>query len=313
MPQRHSKNNNDRGQFTYEERRKLRYGTQAERLGKDSIKAFDACCLCLHTASDPLACQSGHLFCKECIYECLLQQKKDIKRQQEAYSQQLLADEAEAAARANAHREKELELFERSNNSAAPLDYSHTIRENISNEAEQRTTHGASSVKTTQFEEEALRGMKAFWLPSMTPEANGRAEPPSSDTICPEGRERLRLKQLFPIHFTEVPEHARSQQGRQDDIFMCPSCKDTLTNTTKLVTVSLCGHVLCSECAKRFIIPDKVCFVCSKKCKEKDLVELQKGGTGFAAHGEDLTAKTFKHVGGSSIANVDKPGKAIPK
>jgi nitric oxide synthase-interacting protein len=80
MPQRHSKNNNDLAFFTYDERKKLGYGTQKERLGKDSIKPFDSCCICLQPIIDPLSCNKGHLFCKECIFECLLAQKKDIKR-----------------------------------------------------------------------------------------------------------------------------------------------------------------------------------------------------------------------------------------
>jgi hypothetical protein len=80
MPQRHSKNNNDLAFFTYDEKRKLGYGTQKERLGKDSIKPFDACSLCLKSLIDPMSCQKGHLFCKECILECLLSQKKDIQR-----------------------------------------------------------------------------------------------------------------------------------------------------------------------------------------------------------------------------------------
>ena len=80
MPQRHSRNNNDLGWFTYEEKRKLGFGTQKERLGKDSIKPFDACCLCLKPLIDPVCCRKGHLFCKECIYSSLLAQKKDIKR-----------------------------------------------------------------------------------------------------------------------------------------------------------------------------------------------------------------------------------------
>lgn len=80
MPQRHSKNNNDLAFFTYDERKKLGYGTQKERLGKDSIKPFDSCCICLQPIIDPLGCNKGHLFCKECIFECLLAQKKDIKR-----------------------------------------------------------------------------------------------------------------------------------------------------------------------------------------------------------------------------------------
>ncbi|KAM1235660.1 hypothetical protein ACFX2J_005093 [Malus domestica] len=80
MPQRHSKNNNDLAFFTYDEKKKLGYGTQRERLGRDSIKPFDACCLCLKPFIDPMCCQKGHVFCKECILECLLSQKKDIHR-----------------------------------------------------------------------------------------------------------------------------------------------------------------------------------------------------------------------------------------
>ncbi|KAL9321286.1 hypothetical protein ACSQ67_013125 [Phaseolus vulgaris] len=80
MPQRHSKNNNDLAFFTYDEKRKLGYGTQKERLGRDSIKPFDACCLCLKSLIDPMSCHKGHLFCKECILQCLLSQKKDIQR-----------------------------------------------------------------------------------------------------------------------------------------------------------------------------------------------------------------------------------------
>lgn len=80
MPQRHSKNNNDLAFFTYDEKKKLGYGTQKERLGRDSIKPFDACCLCLKHFINPMCCQKGHVFCKECIFECLLSQKKDIQR-----------------------------------------------------------------------------------------------------------------------------------------------------------------------------------------------------------------------------------------
>lgn len=80
MPQRHSKNNNDLAYFTYDEKKKLGYGTQRERLGKDSIKPFDSCSLCLKPVIDPMSCQKGHIFCKECILECLLAQKKDIQR-----------------------------------------------------------------------------------------------------------------------------------------------------------------------------------------------------------------------------------------
>ena len=32
------------------------------------MRRFDACALCLNAAREPLACNEGHLFCKECVY-----------------------------------------------------------------------------------------------------------------------------------------------------------------------------------------------------------------------------------------------------
>nr|GMD02967.1 nitric oxide synthase-interacting protein [Ipomoea batatas] len=59
MPQRHSKNNNDLAFFTYDETRKFGNGTQKERLEKDPIKPFDACCLCLKPFIDPICCHKA--------------------------------------------------------------------------------------------------------------------------------------------------------------------------------------------------------------------------------------------------------------
>ena len=51
---------------------------------EDSQKAFDQCVLCLSRVVDPMSCSHGHIFCKICIIENLMLQKKqhdvDIKR-----------------------------------------------------------------------------------------------------------------------------------------------------------------------------------------------------------------------------------------
>ena len=83
----HSKNNTASSIFSYAERKRLDYGTKGvrhlpprstlvlitrsclqQRLGNESMRRFDACALCLQRARDPVACQEGHLFCKECAY-----------------------------------------------------------------------------------------------------------------------------------------------------------------------------------------------------------------------------------------------------
>ncbi|TXG47261.1 hypothetical protein EZV62_026555 [Acer yangbiense] len=300
MPQRHSKNNNDLAFFTYDEKRKLGYGTQKERLGKDSIKPFDACCLCLKPFIDPMCCQKGHVFCKECILECLLSQKKDNLRKLAAHTAQKKQEKEEEEEKLMSQKARELDAFDQQNHGAVP-------QYNDKNQSRDKNGfHGANSVKVTSYEEEALRTMKAFWLPSATPEAPAKVEAPSSSTVCPEGNEKLKMKTLFPIYYTEDKSEEK-QSSSHDKSFMCPSCKVTLTNTLSLVALSSCGHVFCKKCADKFMAVDKVCLVCDKPCKERHLVNLARGGTGYAGHDENLEARDFKHLGSGSGLGLVRP------
>ena len=87
MP-RHAKNNTASSFFTAHEKQQLKdYGTQKKRLGKESFRSFDCCSLCLKPLVSPQACHKGHLFCKECIFENLLAQKKKLKRDRALYDQ----------------------------------------------------------------------------------------------------------------------------------------------------------------------------------------------------------------------------------
>jgi len=52
MP-RHAKNNTASACFTYAERQMMSYGTQKQRIGSDSLRPFNACCLCLEVAREP--------------------------------------------------------------------------------------------------------------------------------------------------------------------------------------------------------------------------------------------------------------------
>lgn len=300
MPQRHSKNNNDLAYFTYDEKKKLGYGTQRERLGKDSIKPFDSCSLCLKPVIDPMSCQKGHIFCKECILECLLAQKKDIQRKTAAHAMQQKHDKEDEEEKLALQKARELDAFDQQNHGALPQ-YS-----DKNYNRDKNGFHGANSVKATLFEEEALRTMKAFWLPSATPEAPSKVEAPSTCTTCPEGGEKLKMKTLFPIHFTEDTTEQKKSTSL-DKSYICPSCKVTITNTIALVALSSCGHVFCKKCADKFMAVDKVCLVCNKGCKERNLVPLEKGGTGFSAHGDNLEAKDFKHLGSGSGLGLVRP------
>ncbi|KAF2305047.1 hypothetical protein GH714_001325 [Hevea brasiliensis] len=192
---------------------------------------------------------------------------------------------------------RELDAFDQQNHGAVPQ-YSDRNQSRDKN-----GFHGANSVKVTSYEEEALRTMKAFWLPSATPEAPVKTEAPSTSTICPEGKEKLKMKSLFPIYLTE--DNSEKKSSALDKTYICPSCKVTLTNTLSLVALSSCGHVFCKKCADKFMAVDKVCLVCSKACKGRNLVNLEKGGTGFAGHGDNLLATDFKHLDARAMEETE--------
>lgn len=219
-----------------------------------------------------------------------------------AHATQQNQDKEEEEEKVMLQRARELDEFDQQNHGAVPQ-YSD---KNFNRDKNGGSFHGANSVKATSYEEEALRTMKAFWLPSATPDAPVKVEAPSTSTVCPEGNEKLKMKTLFPIYFTEDTSEEKKSTAL-DRTYVCPSCKVTLTNTLALVALSSCGHVFCRKCSDKFMAVDKVCLVCNKACKERNRVCLEKGGTGFAAHGDNLEAKDFKHLGSGSGLGLVRP------
>ena len=76
------KRNTTRPVFTAHERALARssWTSSAAHLTRDSFLPFGSCALCLHPARDPVSCQRGDVFCRECALSNLLAQKKEAKR-----------------------------------------------------------------------------------------------------------------------------------------------------------------------------------------------------------------------------------------
>lgn len=76
------KRNTSRAVFTSHERAlaKANWSSSSARLNRDSFLPFGSCGLCLEIVRDPVACQLGDIFCRECALANLLAQKKEIKR-----------------------------------------------------------------------------------------------------------------------------------------------------------------------------------------------------------------------------------------
>jgi nitric oxide synthase-interacting protein len=157
---------------------------------------------------------------------------------------------------------------------------------------------------------------------------------PKKTTYCLEGNHPLTLKDLIPVNFTLVPKNNSSSEknnnyswrslregddnisntnpsesdgnnnnnntsNSNEDVlhveYMCPLCTKTLNNAIKAVLLRGCGHVLCLHCTQQFVVPSKTCPVCNEPCSsESDRIQLQTGGTGYAAHDRERLQAVLK-------------------
>ncbi|KAH9934101.1 hypothetical protein B0H21DRAFT_825738 [Amylocystis lapponica] len=322
----HSKNNTASSIFSYAEYKKLDYGTKRQRLGNESMRRFDACSLCLQRAREPVACQKGHLFCKECAYTDLVSQMQDIKRQKVRLEALKREAEEERARALEAARERVLLEFEKGQlGLAAPssavttsgadsqeprgtkrkFSFSSTTVETLAQEAEE--------VALREIEREQAEALKHklpdFWLPSLTPTYTSSGPPTSLtdvklQTTCRGGNpaHQLLRKNLITVKFTfdnsrssgstpaeEGKEPKSSRDEEKNPI--CPSCKKELSNSTLMHLMKPCGHVVCKTCTDTLVKPSKQCIVCDATLADKEIVELAREGTGYAAGGLAETSK----------------------
>lgn len=116
---RHARNCTAGAVYTYHEKKKdanaSGYGTNSQRLGKDSLRGFDCCCLSLQPCKDPVITyvqiktiqlfhvwpflynyrKDGFLYDKEAILEYIITKKKEYARKLKEYEKQKKQEEVE--------------------------------------------------------------------------------------------------------------------------------------------------------------------------------------------------------------------------
>lgn len=308
--QRHSKNAGVMGaeSLSYAEKRALGFGTVRERLGKEAIGNWDDCCLTLQPVVDPVATPDGYLYTREAIVENLLQQKKFAKKRLAAWEAAHAREHDKATELSAVERDARLLAFDRQNHMGASARLTDSLQQDFKAEAEHLMSakHVVSSAVTIHQNMERQREMKAFWMPSKTPEAEAsQGQAPDMHTACPASGKRLRLKDLVPVKFTCVPE---GDTGR----YMDPITKDTFTNKSRLVLLKPTGDVMLHETYQTCVKPEGQYN--GVRVKEKDVIELQRGGTGFAAHdGKKAQAQKHWHLGqGSGLADIRGQSATMP-
>jgi nitric oxide synthase-interacting protein len=100
--------------------------------------------------------------------------------------------------------EASLLAFDRQNHAGASAELASKLKAAVNEEAEllladKRTAAGAINIKDN---EQRMKEMNAFWLPSKTPEAKAVLDKPDTNTYCPASGNKLKLKDLIDLNFT---------------------------------------------------------------------------------------------------------------
>ncbi|KAH7313269.1 zinc finger-containing protein [Stachybotrys elegans] len=297
----HSKRNTSRPVFTAHERAlaKSHWTAGSARLNRDSFLPFGYCGLCLEVARDPVACQRGDIFCRECVLSNLLAQKKELKRADRARAEAEREIERIKTIEDEEDRERAIRDFEltQAGLEATTKHKPRAVDPPISND-QQLVKAGskrkfaldegelsrivqedrAKARKAIEDEKAAKPTLPSFWSPSLTPDIQDSklapvAKKTKTSPVCPastdENPHSLSLQKLIELKFHEDIDDNTKEKRKT-----CPSCRKLLSNSSSPVLAKQCGHVLCQPCVKQFLLPSKqtatepqvplTCFVCSE-------------------------------------------------
>lgn len=280
--------------LTYSERSKLTsYGTQTARLTSDSQLPFGDCCLQLSPAVDPVVTPSGHIYSREAIVSYLLSKNRLLKQQREEYEQLLAADAQKSENLAQTSESLAIQAFLQKDQGPAQQstqDHAIEFRQTLKRKID------------TETKEEGKKRLKeiSYWLSESQPEYNQQQEkirngPPPDRPSSPMSGEPLRLKDLIPIKLIRENSHENDKVNPQGKC-VCAVSNKTIT-TQEVVAIKKTGVVMLKDVYDDVVKKSSdgksimICPITGKKFKEKDVIQLEKGKSGFAASGKVEASK----------------------
>ncbi|XP_054732957.1 nitric oxide synthase-interacting protein homolog [Anastrepha obliqua] len=295
---RHARNCTAGAVYTYNEKRRdaaeSGYGTKAQRLGKDSVKSFDCCSLTLQPCRNPVVTKEGYLFDKEAILQYVITKKNEYSRKLKEFERLRRLEETENAQELNLKQQKCIEKFVNAgkpvNESASSSKAAAVVAVNPSTSAAAIAAAGGSISNMTNGNETKL---PSFWVPSECPNAGAaKAKKPDSTIYCPVSGRPLKVKDLIDVKFTLLKDGDNSRSLiAKEARYMCPVTHDVLSNAVPCAVLRPTGDVVTMECVGKLIRKDMIHPLTNQKLSEKDIIPLQRGGTGYATTNDNLDAK----------------------
>lgn len=283
---RHAKNCTAGAVYTYHERRKdaqaSGYGTENQRIGKESVRDFDCCCLSLQPCRNPVITPDGYLYDKESILEYVIAKKKEIAKQQKTYDKQLKTEQAKTYEKETSDQNNVLMKLKKMQYDLKS-DATNSVSESssVSNMANGKNKH-----------------LPSFWLPCTMPNAQiQKLKKPDKTVRCPMSGKPLKMNELMDIKFKEVsdPDDSKAIITKKNR-YMCWVTHDILSNSIPVAVIKTTGDVVTVECVEKIIKKDMIHPLTGSKLKESDIIYLQRGGTGYSTTNANLEVKNERPV-----------------
>lgn len=227
---RHARNCTAGAVYTYHEKKKdaaaSGYGTNARRIGKDSVKSFDCCSLTLQPCRNPVVTKDGYLFDKEAILQYIITKKNEYSRKLKEYEKLRKQEEAEEANLSAAEEQKRIEKF--INTEKNIVTTSSVIGSKINPKNFPSTSSSISNMANGKDKE-----LPSFWVPSQAPTAKAaKAQKPDPTIYCPISQKPLKVKDLIDVKFTLVNDKDdKKSLILKENRYMCPITHDILSNS----------------------------------------------------------------------------------
>ena len=293
------------------------YGSQSKVLNTESMKKFQQCFICLQTLENPFCCSKGHVFCKDCIMNNLLRQKKKIKKVRKELELTFKRESEEKRQMEELGKEIELQIKRNKNDDFA---LRQTIKEhnNNLNKALKIDEKEKLKIAENKLKEQLQRkevfdydnkihkkqlAQTSFWIggngiPSENQIIDQKFSNPADKAkgvlLAIKDKEsenktekvkkpKVQLKMICPgdnVHKIKLSHLFKLSIKNSENNFICKYC-EKLLNFQKISCLKECGHVYCTKCLAE--IPGKHCL-CGKKIKNKKIVHLKESQSGFGSH-----------------------------
>jgi len=216
----------------------------------------------------------GWLYDKEAVLQYIVDKKAEYQKKLAAFEKQRDREFAALHSQAKKDEKNQREQFEKR-------------EKNISQAGTSKT---ASSSKSSA-------ALPSFWVPALTPDPKEvKVERPSKGVFCPMSGKPLRAKDLIAVKFTLIDPEDEGKKSliSKEERYRCPVTGDILRNSGEAVVIRTTGDVVTKECVETIIKKDMTHPLTGEKLEERDLVPLQRGGTGYAAANAQLKAKHYR-------------------